>query len=491
MSDNTYDYDCIVIGGGSAGLSFANTASKYNIKIALCDYVEPTAKNNSWGLGGTCLNVGCIPKKLMLQASSINNTFQNCNNFGYSIPNSPIIFDWKKLIGNIKDYIKSLNFKYRIELSKNKIKYYNSKAIFEDKHTLKLFNSNNTNSIITGNNIIIACGGRPKYLDIPGSIENCITSDDFFFLETPPDRTLIIGGGYISFEIAGILSQLGYEVTIMSRSNYLKEFDQEIVEKIIQDYLQMGVKFINKSVPLKITKSKDLKIVKYIDQFSNTKTSSYNTIIQAIGRESNIKNLNIESIGIIHNGNKIIVKNEKTNLDNIFALGDIIQLKNHSITNYAKELQPVAFKSGQLLAERLYNSKKLQMNYSNLPTVIFCPIEYASCGLSQESAEKYLEKNNIEIYISYSKNLNNILSDSEKSINDFFKIICLKSNKKIIGIHIYAKHASEIIQGFFYFLKKGFTIDDLINGIGIHPTVGENIFKLKEATNYDVLNVNC
>ncbi len=488
MSENQYDYESFVIGGGSAGISFAIKASQFVDKVGLCDFVDTTNSGNKWGLGGTCLNVGCIPKKLMVLTSEIYQDIKFSDYFGFQNSKEIInTFNWNQLINNIRNYIKSQNFKYRMELSQNNIKYFNSKAKLIDKHTIELTNHNNTKKTITSNNIIIASGGRPRYLDIPGSVEFSITSDDFFFLENPPGKTLIIGGGYIALEIAGILIRLGIDVSIMSRSNFLKEFDSDIVEMMIRDYEKMGVKFINKSEPTKIIETKNGKTIYWNDQEKKNNKESFNTIIQAVGRESNLNDLNLLSVGIKTEKNKILVKNERTNISNIYALGDIIRLKTESINNKANELQTVASKSGSLLAERLYNNKKILMNYQNIPTVIFSPIEYACCGLSEELAIDIYSKTEIEIYYSLSEPLYSVLNHSKKD-TCYFKVISLKSNNKIIGIHIYSKYASEIIQGFSISMKKGCTIEDIKNSVGIHPTIGEQIFKIKEYDDNIIIN---
>lgn len=359
-------FDFFVIGGGSGGLAAAKEAALYTKKVAVADYVDPTPKKTKWGLGGTCVNVGCIPKKLFHYASlkadelkvyeelgisieyekneitkkieiNKNELFQNHNENKdlEEIVNEERTFikpkiSWDILRSKVQRYVKKLNFGHRTKLRENNIAYFNKYAKFIDNHTISLLDSTGKEEIVTSDKILISVGGRPSYGDYPGSKEHCITSDDIFSLKNAPGKTLVIGASYIALETAGFLNGLGYDVTVMVRSILLRGFDQDISIKIGDNLKNHGVKFINKSIPIEFNKKDDNRInVKYIirtnENLEEILNEEYDTVLLAIGREAITKSLNLKSIGVVVNpkNNKIIVKeNEETTISNIYAIGD-------------------------------------------------------------------------------------------------------------------------------------------------------------------------
>eukprot|EP00900_Chrysochromulina_parva_P022467 jgi/Chrpa1/4854/Chrysochromulina_OHIO_Genome00010222-RA len=192
-------YDLLVIGGGSGGLAASKAAAKYGKKVAVCDFVKPSEAGTTWGLGGTCVNVGCIPKKLMHQAAQIGEIMKtDAASYGWEA-DAPK-HNWETMVNNVQLHIKSLNFGYRSELMSNNVKYYNAYATFTDPKTVVAVDKKGKETVLTADAFVIACGGRPKYLDIPGCKEHCITSDDVFAMPTAPGKTLVVGASYVALE---------------------------------------------------------------------------------------------------------------------------------------------------------------------------------------------------------------------------------------------------------------------------------------------------
>jgi len=451
-------YDLIIIGGGSAGVAAALESVKYGIKVAIFDYVEPSEHGSIWGIGGTCLNVGCIPKKFFYHAAQIGHTLDHMENYGWE--KSKKEHNWNILINNIRKYIVSQNKDLEISLKKSKIDYFNMLVSFVDQYNIKGVDNQGKESYFTAKKFIIATGLRPKYPNIEG-IHYGITSDDFFFLQNPPGETLIIGGSYISLEIGSFLKNLCYPVTIMVRSQFLRGFDRETVKIFIEnidlDYIQ--------GVPIKIELVKNIKRVHY-----DGGSIDVNTVIIATGRESKIYQLGLDKIGVSIEDGKIVAPHFKTTLDHIYAIGDIVK--------DGIELTPVAIKSAKLLIQNLYESKDYILDNAWIPTSVFTvPFEYSSVGLSEEEGiKKYGQE--IEVYDSNFKPLEYNLTDDYNHKLGYVKLICLK-NGNIIGLHIVAPNAGEIIQGYVVAIKTGMTKTDFDNTIGIHPTISENILNLE------------
>ena len=228
----TAHYDLIVIGGGSGGLACAKKASKLlgqsdaGPKVAVCDFVKPSPPGTTWGLGGTCVNVGCIPKKLMHQASLLGEGMHDAKSYGWEVAEQTK-HNWETMVTNVQMHIKSLNFGSRSDLMTEGVKYYNAYATFTDANTVTAVDKKGKTHTLTADKFVVATGGRPRYPDIPGAKEHCITSDDVFAMKTPPGKTLVVGASYVALECAGFLRALGCEVAVLMRSAPLRGFDQE------------------------------------------------------------------------------------------------------------------------------------------------------------------------------------------------------------------------------------------------------------------------
>ncbi|ETV78270.1 hypothetical protein H257_08436 [Aphanomyces astaci] len=472
-ADVKYDWDLVVIGGGSGGLACSKEASKLGQKVLVLDYVKPSPVGSTWGLGGTCVNVGCIPKKLMHQSSIIGEILhKDADQFGWSVSNAT--FDWSKLVSSVQDYIHGLNFKYRVDLRDKKVKYENMLGTFKDAHTLTLTNDAKKKgpTDVTFRRAVIAVGGRPKPLSCPGW-EHALSSDDIFSKPDAPGKTLVVGASYVALECAGFLKGQGFDVTIMVRSILLRGFDQDIARRI-GEYMESesGIAFIKESVPTSIVKLEN-------GQFQVTHTTGqdvYDTILNATGRSPDVQKLNLDAAGVALNpkSGRIHVVNEQTSTPNIYALGDVID---------APELTPVAIQAGKLLSRRLFGNGTTLMDYTKICTAVFTPVEYGCCGLSEEDAIASAGRENVEVYHQNFTPLEWSLSHDRPLAKECYAklIVDTTQQKRVLGFHYLGPNAGEVTQAIGIAIKLNATYDDFINTVGIHPTTAE-IFTTLEIT---------
>lgn len=472
--DHEYDYDLAVIGGGSGGLAASKEAVKMGAKkVVVFDFVKPSPKGSTWGLGGTCVNVGCIPKKLMHNAALIKETIDaDAKAFGLSLgengKSSTTKHSWETMRENVQNHIKGLNFKYRVTLRQNSVTYLNKLAKFKDEHTLEVMDKSGATSEITAARFLVAVGGRPTTLDCEGG-ELAISSDDIFSLEKSPGKTLCVGASYISLECAGFLRGLGYDVTVAVRSILLRGFDRECADMIGSYMEDHGVKFKREVVPTKLEKVDGDRIQV---TFSDNSQDVYDTVLVAIGRSADTEKLGLENIGIKTNSRngKIPCVNEQTSCPHVYAIGDVME--------NCPELTPVAIQAGLLLSRRLFGGSKEPMDYKNVCTTVFTPLEYGTVGYSEDEAIEIFGKENIEVYHKSFIPLEWSISEARSHHQGFTKAIVDKSSNKVLGIHFLGPSAGEVMQGYGAAIKKGLTFKDLEDTVGIHPTSAEEIVTL-------------
>ncbi|XP_022340615.2 thioredoxin reductase 2, mitochondrial-like [Crassostrea virginica] len=469
------EYDLVVIGGGSGGLACAKAASQLEKRVAVLDFVTPSPQGSSWGLGGTCVNVGCIPKKLMHQASLLGEAIHDSKAYGWRVPDHPHN-DWETLSTAVQNHVKSLNWGHRVQLKDKKVEYINGLGSFEDPHTVRVRDKAGKEKLLRTKNTVIAVGVRPHIpSQIPGAMEHSITSDDLFWMKKSPGKTLLIGASYIALETGGFLNGLGFDTTIMVRSRPLKQFDQQMGGLVADSMEAKGTRFLKNCVPVSIEKDAGggLKVTYKNLTDRQTQEGVFDTVMFATGRHAVTKNLNLEAVGVKvdPNTNKVIGghegDNERSSAPNIYAIGDILHGR--------LELTPVAIKAGQLLAERLFGGSRVQMDYDLVPTTVFTPLEYGVVGISEEEAISRHGADKIEVYHAFYTPLEFAIPQKNAK-QCYIKGVCF--GDKILGLHLIGPNAGEVIQGFAVALRCGATWSGLTGSVGIHPTTAEEVVKL-------------
>eukprot|EP00741_Cyanophora_paradoxa_P023326 tig00000254_g22533.t1 len=485
----SFDYDFAVIGGGSGGMAAAKEAAKLGANVVCFDYVKPSPQGTRWGLGGTCVNVGCVPKKLMHYAGILGAGMHDAHELGLKVPvgedgHSHVKHDWGQLVGTVQNHVHSLNFSYRVGLRSAKVNYVNALAKFADPHTIA-YTEKGVDKTLTAKYILIAVGGRPQIPDdVPGAREYAITSDDVFSMTNEPGRVLCVGGSYISLECAGFFTELGYDTSVAVRSIFLRGFDQQCADKVASVMADLGTKFLRGIIPSAIQKREDGRLevsFKKAEGGEAVPSQVFDTVLFATGRTPDVKGLNLDAAGVktLKSG-KIPVEDERTNVEHIFAVGDVIPTR--------QELTPVAIKAGEMLARRLFAGSTQVLDYHLVPTAVFTPVEYGCVGYSEEEAERLYGKQNVETYLSEFMTLEFGATHRKKAksaivdeLDDAMqpmclaKLVCLKENgvERVIGFHFVGPNAGEVTQGFALALKLGATKKDFDNLVGIHPTDAE------------------
>ncbi|XP_011311994.1 thioredoxin reductase 1, mitochondrial isoform X2 [Fopius arisanus] len=474
IGESKYNYDLVVIGGGSGGLAAAKEAVELGAKVAVFDYVTPSPQGTKWGLGGTCVNVGCIPKKLMHQAALLGEAIHEATAFGWKIDEPKAIAnDWATLTTAVQNHVKSVNWVTRVELRNKKVEYINANGYFKDSHTVVGIDKNGKEKEVTADKVIIAVGGRPRYPDIPGALEYGITSDDIFSLKRAPGKTLVVGAGYIGLECAGFLNGLGYDATVMVRSIVLRGFDQQMANLVAEEMEQRGVHFVHQAKPKALEKQEDGRLlVHWVDKNGEVHQDVYDTVLFAIGRQALTPQLKLDNAGVkvVPDSLKIDATNEQTNVDNIYAVGDVLHKR--------PELTPVAIHAGKLLARRLFGNSVEKMDYINVATTVFSPLEYGCVGIGEEQALASHGEENVEVYHAFYKPTEFFIPEKNMS-HCYVKVVALKGgDQRILGMHFIGPHAGEVIQGFSAAMKCNITFPQLKATVGIHPTSAEEFTRV-------------
>lgn len=379
--------------------------------------------------------------------------------------------DWEKMITNVNNHIRGINFGYKKELKNKSVKYYNEFAEFVDSHTVLLTNAKGKTQQVSAKYFIVAVGGRPTYPDIPGAKEYGITSDDMFWLKKNPGRTLVVGASYVALECAGFLLSYENDVTVMVRSIFLRGFDQDMANKIANDMEILGTKFIRGATPSRLEKNEETgKIIAVYNQDGVEHSDEYDTVLFAIGRYAVTEDLKLDNAGLIaeNNGKFKTDKYQRTNVENIYAIGDVLDGK--------LELTPTAIQAGKLLARRLFNGQSAIMDFYDIPTTIFTPLEYGCVGLSEEEARDEFGAH-CKVYHTFFTPLEwNLDKVTKKDRNCYVKVIVnTADNNRVIGYHVLAPNAGEMTQGIAIAIKVGLTKDVLDQCVGIHPTIAEEV----------------
>ena len=443
----TRHYDYLAIGGGSGGIASANRASRYGKKCAI---VEATA------LGGTCVNVGCVPKKAMWYAGQIADAFRYGPDYGFNatIDN----FDWDKMCESREAYIGRIHQSYDRVLGNNNVDVINGFARFVDKNTVEV-----NGEKITADHIIIATGGRPTIPNIPGA-EFGMDSDGFFALRQQPESVVVVGAGYIAVEIAGVFHALGSDTHLVVRKDKpLRTFDPLMADTLVEVMTDHGPTLHTNSTPTSVEKHDDGKVTLHLE--NGESIGPVDCLVWAIGRVPATDKINLEATGV-ELDDKGYIKTDKyqnTSVDGIYAVGD---------NTGRVQLTPAAVAAGRRLSERLFNGKTDEhLNYDNIPTVVFSHPPIGTVGLTEPEAIERHGEENIKVYTSQFTALYQAMTQHRQPTR--MKLVCLGPEEKIIGIHSIGFGSDELLQGFAVALKMGATKADFDNTVAIHPTSAE------------------
>ncbi|MCD8488919.1 MAG: glutathione-disulfide reductase [Desertifilum sp.] len=442
-----FEYDLFVIGGGSGGIPGARQAAKYGAKVALAEQDA---------LGGTCVNRGCVPKKLMVYASGFAQKLREAADYGWSPVESR--FNWSVFLPEKDQEIRRLNSVYQQNLEKSGVTLFRDRAEFIDPHTLQV-----GDRTIRAEKILIAVGAHPRLPQIPG-IEFAISSDDIFHLEHQPQHLAIIGGGYIGVEFACIMHGLGTQVSLLIRQNrILTRFDEDISWAVQSGMQARGIKILTHTEVKAIEKtSSGLALTTTDGSFT------VDQVLAATGRAPNISKLGLERAGVkVEKGAIAVDVYSRTSVPHIFAVGDCIDRLN---------LTPVAIAQARAFADSEFGNSPGQISYEFIPTAIFAQPEAASVGLSEDDArQRYGDR--VCCYCTQFRPLYYSLTDSDEKM--LLKVVVNSETDAVLGIHAVGEHAAEMLQGFAVALAKGITKADLDRTIGIHPSAAEEFFTLR------------
>ncbi|MBT0911632.1 glutathione-disulfide reductase [Streptococcus salivarius] len=447
------EYDYIVIGGGSGGIASANRAAMHGAKVILFEGKE---------VGGTCVNVGCVPKKVMWYGAQVAETLHRyAGEYGFDVTINK--FDFATLKANRQAYIDRIHGSYERGFDSNGVERVYEYARFVDPHTVEVAGER-----YTAPHILIATGGHALYPNIPGS-EYGITSDGFFELDEVPKRTAVIGAGYIAVEVAGVLNALGSDTHLFVRKDRpLRTFDKDIVDVLVDEMAKSG--------PTLHTHANATEVVKNADDsltisFDNGETITVDCLIWAIGRAANTSGFGLEKTGVklTEKGTIYSDEFENTSVPGIYALGDVTG---------KLDLTPVAVKAGRQLSERLFNNKAdAKLDYTDVATVVFSHPVIGSVGLTEEKAIAKYGPENIKVYKSSFTPMYTALGDNRQPST--MKLVTLGDDEKIIGLHGIGYGVDEMIQGFSVAIKMGATKADFDNTVAIHPTGSEEFVTMR------------
>ena len=447
------EYDYIVIGGGSGGIASANRAAMHGAKVILFEGKE---------VGGTCVNVGCVPKKVMWYGAQVAETLHRyAGEYGFDVTINK--FDFATLKANRQAYIDRIHGSYERGFDSNGVERVYEYARFVDPHTVEVAGER-----YTAPHILIATGGHALYPNIPGS-EYGITSDGFFELDEVPKRTAVIGAGYIAVEVAGVLNALGSDTHLFVRKDRpLRTFDKDIVDVLVDEMAKSG--------PTLHTHANVTEVVKNADDsltisFDNGETITVDCLIWAIGRAANTSGFGLEKTGVklTEKGTIYSDEFENTSVPGIYALGDVTG---------KLDLTPVAVKAGRQLSERLFNNKAdAKLDYTDVATVVFSHPVIGSVGLTEEKAIAKYGAENIKVYKSSFTPMYTALGDNRQPST--MKLVTLGEDEKIIGLHGIGYGVDEMIQGFSVAIKMGATKADFDHTVAIHPTGSEEFVTMR------------
>lgn len=445
----SFDYDLFVIGGGSGGVRAARVAAATGVKVALAE---------EFRMGGTCVIRGCVPKKLMVFASGFSEAFEDARAYGWDVTDGP--FDWLKFRTKLHAELDRLEGIYRKLLGNSGVEIFDARATLKDAHTVTL----STGQDVSAKHILVATGGHPTTPDVPGA-ELAITSNEIFLLDEFPKKVLIVGGGYIASEFACILNGLNVDVTQFYRGDQiLRGFDEEARQMVAAGMVEKGVNLqLGVNVASMTRKGAGIEVTD-----TNGDVAQYDQVMFATGRAPNTGGLGLEALGVKLGlaGAVTVDDYSQTAVPSIFAVGDVTNRVN---------LTPVAIREGMAFVETVFKGNPTKVDHELIPSAVFTQPEFGTVGLSEEDAAK-LEP--IEVYATSFKPMNHAFARREDKV--LMKMIVSKASRKVLGCHIVADHAGELIQMVGIAVKMGATKEQFDATVAVHPTISEELVTMKE-----------
>ena len=445
-------YDLIAIGGGSGGLSVAERAVTHGARCAVVEAVH---------IGGTCVNVGCVPKKVMWFAGGIAHMLRDAADYGFDVKSGGL--DWGRLVEARERYIGNINKWYHGYLKESGIDEITGYAKFVDAHTLDVGGEH-----YTADHIVIAPGAVPRLPEIPGA-EFGITSDGFFALKEQPRHVAVVGAGYIGVELAGLLRALGSEVTLIIRKEHVLDgFDALLRETLLEAMQDDGIQVVTNTTLTAVERG-DGGLRLHGDH--GTELTGFDCLIWAIGRDPNTAGLNLEAAGVQTDANGFVPTDEyeNTNVPGIYAVGDV---------NGKIALTPVAIAAARRLASRLFGGKsELKLDYQNVPTVVFSHPPVGTVGLTEAQALAEYGQQSVKCYqASFTPMYAALTSHPSPTA---MKLVCVGAKERVVGVHLIGLGADEMLQGFAVAVKMGATKADLDNTVALHPTSAEELVTMR------------
>eukprot|EP00934_Nitzschia_sp_Nitz4_P008974 Nitzschia sp. Nitz4//scaffold28_size193895//43497//44972//NITZ4_001636-RA/size193895-processed-gene-0.253-mRNA-1//-1//CDS//3329545895//8964//frame0 len=459
----SYDYDLLVIGGGSGGIATAKRSASYGKKVALVERAR-------WG--GTCVNVGCVPKKIMWVAATMAETMKH-DAAQYCFEQPKVNFDMRAMKQKRDAYIVKLNNIYNGGLKNAGVVGLIGDATFVDAHTIQITKPDDTTENVTADKILIAVGGRPDMPSSTPGMEHAISSDGFFEMDSLPEKAVVVGAGYIAVELAGVLNGLGVDTHLVVRKGKaLRTFDDDVSDHLDFEMQRQGITVHRNTggvakIELDEQGNKTVHLVSGGEPIPGA-----GVVLMAAGRLPSTETLNLDKAGVALIPGKTYIKVDEyqnTSADNIYALGDVCG---------AVELTPMAIAAGRRLADRLFGGmENAKVSYELVPTVVFSHPTIGTCGLTEKEAIDKYGKDNLKIYKSKFPNLyyGPFSMESADKPKTFMKLICAGKEELVVGLHIIGMGADEMLQGFGVAMKMGATKADFDSSIAIHPTGAEEL----------------
>ena len=444
-----FDYDLFVIGGGSGGVRAARVASATGAKVALAE---------EFRMGGTCVIRGCVPKKLMVFASTYAESMQDAAEYGWDIKVGP--FNWTKFSTKLNAELDRLEAVYRKLLGNSDVRIFDARATLKDAHNIML----STGEEVSAKHILVATGGHPTKPEIAGA-DMAITSNEIFSLPEMPKKMLIVGGGYIASEFAGILNGLGVEVTQFYRgAQILRGFDEEARGLIADGMIEKGV---NLHLGTNVVEMRREGTGIHVTA-TNGDEHTFDQVMFATGRHANTDGLGLEDIGVkLGRGGEILVDDySQTAVPSIYAVGDVTNRVN---------LTPVAIREGMAFVETVFKGNLTKPDHDLIPSAVFTQPEFGTVGLTEEQGRA---QEPIEVYATSFKPMNHSFAGRADRV--LMKLIVSQKTRKVLGCHIVADHAGELIQLVGIAVKMGATKEDFDRTVAVHPTISEELVTMKE-----------